>query len=181
MCTSSIAYWIGQAFNVSPAKIDFFFEQTLGGWWKYQKALFPVGEENRDLTLGVKNTYVKDNQYSTDLVNWLYDKAKQSDTAKNSDRENMGKAITAKTDGDMKEFYSRYYGLAKDKVDTTAHRATRQLVLDMIREYQKADDNGSLTPAQKAVYAVCKEEGSTEYLPGVMQILPGETGESPWP
>lgn len=168
--TSSIAYWIGQVFNASPVQIDFFFQQVLGGWWKYQKALFPVGEENRDLTLGVKNTYVKDNQYSTDLVNWLYDKAKQSRTAKNSDRENMSKAITAKTDEDMTEFYSCYYGLAKDKVDTTAHRATRQLVLDMIREYQKADDNGSLTPAQKAVYAVCKEEGSTEYLPGVMQI-----------
>lgn len=168
--TSSIAYWIGQAFNASPAQVDFFFEQTLGGWWKYQKALLPVGGENRDLTLGVQNTYIKDNQYSTDLVNWLYDKADQSKRIKNSDKGNLDKAITAKTDEDMTEFYSRYYGLAKNKVDTTAHRATRQLVLDMILEYQKADDHGKLTPAQKAVYAVCKEEGSTEYLPGVMQI-----------
>lgn len=166
---SSLAYWIGQAFNASPAQVDFFFEQTLGGWWKYQKALLPVGGENRDLTLGVQNTYIKDNQYSTDLVNWLYDKADQSKRIKNSDKGNLDKAITAKMDSDMTAFYSHYYSLAKNKQESTASRATRQLVLDMILEYQNADDHGKLTPAQKAVYAVCKEEGSTEYLPGVMQ------------
>lgn len=73
--TSKIAYWVGQAFNTSPVMIDYFFTQTLGGWWKAQKALFPVGHESADYTLGVRNTYIKDNQYSTDLVNWMYDKA----------------------------------------------------------------------------------------------------------
>lgn len=52
--SSKIAYWMGQAFNVSPTVIDYFGNQVLGYIWKYQKALFPVGESYRDWTLGVK-------------------------------------------------------------------------------------------------------------------------------
>ena len=167
---SKIAYWMGQAFDQSPAEIDYFFEQVLGGWWKYQKALFPVGEQHRDLTLGVKNSYIKDNQYSTDLTNWLYDRAEQTKRAKNSDPTNMDKAIDAKLDSNMMSFYGSYYKLAKNKAETTATRGTRQLVLDMIGEYRKGIDNGTSTPAQTAVEEVCKANSSTEYLPSVMPV-----------
>jgi N12 class adenine-specific DNA methylase len=167
--TSKIAYWVGQGTGVSPTQIDYFFGQVLGGFWKYQKALFPVGEGNRDLTLGVKNTYVKDSQYSTDLVNWMYDKADKSNKAKNSNPEDMEKAITAKMDANMTTFYSRYYKLAKDKKETMQTRGARQAVLDMIYEYQKAADHGVLTEAQKAVYAVVEQQGNTALLPSAMQ------------
>ena len=167
--TSKIAYWVGQAFNTSPQMVDYFFGSVLGGWWKSQKALFPVGKENVDFTLGVQNSYIKDNQYSTDLVNWLYDKSEASQQAKNSDSGNMEKAITYKMDSNMTTFYSRYYKLAKNTAETTATRATRQTVLNMILEYQKAADSGKLTAAQRAVYAVCERQGNTENLPSVMQ------------
>lgn len=167
--TSKIAYWVGQAFNTSPQMVDYFFNATLGGWWKYQKALFPVGSENVDLTLGVQNSYIKDNQYSTDLVNWLYGKAEASQKAKNSDSGNMEKAITYKMDDSMKTFYSRYYALAKNNPETTYTRGTRQTVLSMIAEYQKAADEGTTTRSQDAVYKVCEQAGTTEYLPAVMQ------------
>ena len=160
---------MGEAFDVSPQMVDYFFNSVLGGWWKYQKALFPVGSENVDLTLGVQNSYIKDNQYSTDLVNWMYNQADASAKAKNSDSKNMDKAITAKMDGNMTTFYSRYYALAKNSQETAASRATRQTVLDMIREYQKATDLGATTKAQEAVYAICKKQNSTELLPSVMQ------------
>lgn len=168
--TSKLAYWIGQAFNESPAMIDYFFEQVLGGWWKYQKALFPVGEDKRDLSLGVRNTYVKDSQYSTDLTNWMYDKADASSKAKNSDPTNMDKAIEAKMDANMTSFYGAYYKLAKNKTETNQTRMTRQLVLDMIREYQKTVDNGATTKMQEAVNEVCKSMNSTDYLPSVMPV-----------
>lgn len=168
--TSKLAYWMGQAFDESPAMIDYFFEQTLGGWWKFQKAIFPVGEDARDLSLGIRNSYVKDSQYSTDLVNWMYDQASASQAAKNSDPSNMEKAITAKMDNNMTSFYSRYYSQAKKVRETDRSRNVRQTVLDMIREYQKASDHGELTAAQEAVYAVCEAAGSTEYLPSVMQV-----------
>lgn len=167
--TSQIAKTVGQAFNISPQKIDYFFNSVLGGFWKAQKALFPVGKENVDLTLGVQNTYIKDNQYSLDLVNWMYDQAERSAQAANSDPANMEKAIEKKMDANMTSFYSRYYALSKDQPDTVSHRSTRQTVLDMIREYQKAYDLGSTTKAQEAVYAICHELNSTDYLPGVMQ------------
>ena len=166
--TSKIAYWLGQATNSSPVQIDYFFQQVLGGFWKWQKALLPVGGENVDKTLGVKNTYVKDNQFTTDLVNWMYDQADKSKKAKNSDPGNMEKAITAKMDSNMTGFYSNFYGLAKDVTETPQIRGARQSVLDMIREYQKATDSGATTAAQRAVYAVAEKQGSTENLPSVM-------------
>lgn len=166
--TSKIAYWVGRAFNASPQMVDYFFNSVLGGWWKTQKALFPVGKENVDVTLGIQNSYVKDNQYSTDLVNWMYDKADASKKAKNSDKANMKKAITAKMDGNMTSFYSDYYALAKSAADTTANRGARQVVLDMILEYRKASDAGTVTKAQAAVYDIVEAAKDTEYLPGVM-------------
>ena len=146
----------------------YFFQQVLGGFWKYQKALLPVGGENVDMTLGIQNTYVKDNQFTTDLVNWMYEQAEKSNKAKNSDQGNMDKAITSRMDSNMTSFYSRYYKLAKDKKETTATRSVRQTVLDMIKEYQKASDNGYVTSAQKTVYDVIKSTGETDNLPGVM-------------
>ena len=163
--TSKIAYWVGQAFDVSPTMVDYFFNSTLGGWHKAQKALFPVGGENVDFTLGVQNTYVKDNQYSNDLTNWLYDKAEQSKKASNSDPNNLAKAIEKSMDSKMASFYSNYNKLSKNLSETTSSRATRQTVLNMILEYQKASDNGYITKAQSIVYSICKKEGSTELLP----------------
>ena len=166
--TSKIAYWLGQAFNGSPEQIDFFFQQILGGWWKYQKALFPLGEKNVDYTLGVGNTYVKDNQFSTDLTNWLYDRADATTKSKNSNPDDISKAITAKWDSNMVDFYGTYYKKAKGDPKSTAARGTRQLVLDMIREYQKGIDGNYKTSWQEAVEKVCEDKDSTEYLPSVM-------------
>ena len=135
---------------------------SLGSYlWKTQKAIFPIGGENIDYTLGIRNTYIKDNQYSQDLVNWLYDKAENSNRKKNSDKTNMDKAITAKMDSNMTSFYSNYNKLSKNEPETDKSRLARQTVLDMIYEYQKADDSGALTPAQEAVYSICKAEGTT--------------------
>lgn len=166
--TSKIAHWVGQSFNQSPVQVDYFFQQVLGGFWKYLKALSPVGGENVDLTLGVQNTYIKDNQFTTDLVNWMYEQAEKSAKAKNSAPGNMDKAIAARMDSNMTSFYSRYYKLAKDKKETTATRGVRQTVLNMIKEYQKASDNNYVTPYQKAVYDVIKATGETDNLPSVM-------------
>lgn len=166
--TSKIAYWIGQAFNMSPVKIDYFFNQVLGGWWKYQKALFPIDEQYRDFSLGVGNTYIKDNQYSNDLTDWLYDKAEESTTAKNSYPNDIDKAITAKMDNSMKDFYSRYYQLAKDKPETDQSRITRQKVLDMIYDYRAASDSGYFGKYVEQVKEFCKKVGDESYLPSVM-------------
>ena len=172
--TSMIAYWLGQAaaevgLDWSPVQVDYFFGQTLGGYWKVQKALFPVGSENFDWTLGVQNTYVKDNQYSNDIVNWLYDEADASSKAKNSNPDDMDIAIEAKLDSNMKTFYSRYYALTKGQKESFATRHTKRVVLDMIMEYRKATDNGDRSLAEKTVYDVVESCGDVNLLPSVMQ------------
>ena len=169
--TSKIAYAIGQAFNVSPQKADYFFSQILGGWWKSQKALFPVGGENVDYTLGVQNSYIKDNQYSTDIVNRLYDMEEKSQQAKNSAPGDIEKAIAAKRDNSMTTFYSRYNAIAKN-TSGTASRSTRQVVLDMILEYEKSAEDGTYTRAEKAVLDVVRKTGDTgTYMPSVMNTV----------
>lgn len=165
--TSKLAKTLGEGLNYSPQKIDYAMQQILGGYWKAQKNLFPVGSENVDLTLGVQNRYVKDNQYSTDLINWLFDKAEASAAAKKSDPANTSKAVTAAMDSRMTDFYTRYYKLAKNT--TEAQHGTRQIVLNMIKEYQKDADNGFVSPTLRMVYDVCEREGDTEFLPSTMQ------------
>lgn len=167
--TSKIAYWIGQAFNASPIEIDYAFEQLLGGFWKYQRALFPVGEANIDYSLGVKNTYFKDNQYSNDIINWMYDNADKSSRAAKSDPDNIDKAIANKLDNSLKEFYSSYYGLAKGKPETKQRRATRQDVIDIIYEYRKAVEGDYYKKVINDVKEFCKKVGDESYLPAVMQ------------
>lgn len=130
-------------------------------------------------TLGVYNTYIKDNQYSTDLTNWLYDKAEKSSQTSKSDPKNLDKKIVAKTDDCMREFYGNYNKLAKNLASSPATRGTRQTVLSMINEYRKASDSGAQTDAQKAVYAVCAAVGDTSLLPAVMPVVvkDGQKGE----
>ena len=176
--TSKIAYWMGQAFNMSPQKIDFFFSAVLGGWWKYQKALLPVGGENVDLTLGVQNSYVKDNQYSTDLVNWLFDRAEKSGRAKSSDPGNIEKAITGKMDENMTRFFSNYNKVAKNRGDSPLNRQARQTVLDAILEYQKTSEHGTEPREVKALYDVCRSQKTTDALPSVMQNVVKDGNEA---
>lgn len=181
--TSKLAYYMGQAFNISPQRADFFFEQVLGGWWKYQKAVFPVASENRDLTLGVYNQYIKDSQYSTDLLNRMYDRTKASETAKNSDPDDMDKAIWYKMDNNLSTFYGRFYKLSKEDSRSEQARAARKAVLEMINEYEITRESG-LDPAPfesvwGEVFDAVRETGKTELLPKVLNpLIKSEKGYS---
>lgn len=166
--TSKAAYWIGRGLNFSPQKIDYFGNQVLGYWWKIQKALFPVGEEYVDRSLGVKNTYFKDNAYSQDLVNWIYDQASKS-ARKYKSSQDPKDGIRAKNDDNMKKFYGNFYRISKDEPDTPGFVRPRQLVLDMINDYRSFTDNEILTPVQEAVYGVVERTNNMDLLPAVMK------------
>ena len=166
--TSKAAYWIGRGLNFSPQQIDYFGNQVLGYWWKIQKALFPVGEEYVDRSLGVKNTYFKDNAYSQDLVNWIYDQASKS-ARKYKSSQDPKDGIRAKNDDNMKKFYGNFYRISKDEPDTPGFVRPRQLVLDMINDYRSFTDNEILTPVQEAVYGVVERTNNMDLLPAVMK------------
>jgi len=168
--TSKLAYAIGQTADISPVIVDHLGNQILSFPWGVQQALFPIDEKYRDVTLGVKNKYIKDNQYSQDIVNWLYDSRDKSATAKFDNVGDMEKVIQAKNDANMATFYSNYNKLAKNEKETPLNRGTRQAVLDMLYDYRAAYGKPNVTPVYKAVYDVVKQTGSAEYMPDVKDI-----------
>lgn len=166
--TSKVAYWLGKSLNKSPIMIDYFFQNTLGGWWKVQRALMPVGSENIDYTLGVGNTYVKDNEYSTDLINRLYDAYGKAQKQSNSNPGDMESTITEKWYSNIADFYSAYNKLSKDDYSDGASRVTRQTVLEMVSEFEKNMENGYRNSAQRIVENYCSTAGDTSVMPSSM-------------
>lgn len=162
--TSKLAYLIGQQFNLSPQRIDFVGEQVFSFAWKPMKALFPVDEYYRDKSLGIKNSWIKDNQYSNDIVNWLYDHKDAAMKAHNSDKTNAEKSYQYSMDTKMASFYSTFYNLQKEQDETDESRAYRQKVIDMIYDYQNGVENG-MPSTQKAVHDVFLKANNTELLP----------------
>ncbi len=165
--TSKIAKAIGEAFNWSPIMIDYFGKNVFGGFWKFQQALFPVNDEARDFSLGLKNTYWRDSQYSTDLINTMYSLRDAAKTAKDTYPADMDKAIAYSESNAMTTFYSRYNKLAKDN----PNRNTRQIVLDMISDFNRSFGSDVRSYAQQKVDAAVRKAGDTEIMPNVMQTF----------
>ena len=157
--TSKLAYLIGQAFNESPIMVDYVGQQLFGGFWKTQKALLPMNPDKADYTLGLSNTYRRDSQYSTDLINDMYDIKAKAMLAHNSDKDNMEKAIAYKEAGSMATFYSNY-----NKLEGSSDKATRQIVLDMIDEFVWTTQYGERSEIQKRLDKLCTEMGDTSYM-----------------
>ncbi len=76
--TTKFAKWLGNTsvmknWEISPKQIDHIANNYTGVIGQINRALFPVNEENRDWTLGLKNKFVSDSYYSTDVLNDVYD------------------------------------------------------------------------------------------------------------
>ena len=165
--TSKMAYSIGQAFNLSPQMIDYFGNNVFGYWWKFPKAVFPVGGDP-DLTLGVKSTYKKDSLYSTDIVNWMYDYRDQTARAKGSDGTDPEKVFDAAMADRMAKFYSTFNRLNRSGTDAASKRNAREIALEMIYDYRQSVESGAYPDAMKAVYKAMENVGDTTILPAVM-------------
>lgn len=171
--TSQAAYLMGQFLNLSPQQIDYFGKNVLGGFWTYQTALFPVNDGKgvkgkRDRTLGVKNTYIKDNIYSQDLANWMYDKADESSMYAKSYPDNKTYLLESSQDSALTSYYSRAMGLVKDNADSAEYRIVKQSLLDSIKAYQKKSDRNAWTSAEKSVQSFVKKTGNKNVLPGAL-------------
>ena len=84
--TTWAAYALGQTklardFDLSPKKIDHLISSYTGILGQVNKARFPMNEERRDVSIGLRNKFVSDSNYSTDVLNKMYentDKAKRA-------------------------------------------------------------------------------------------------------
>ena len=76
--TTWLAYNLGQTKfavdnDLSPKKIDHLLSSYLGFLGSVNKALLPKDKENRDITVGLRNRFVSDSAYSTDVLNIVYE------------------------------------------------------------------------------------------------------------
>ena len=76
--TSKIAYWLGQTklavdLDLSPKKIDHLMSSYLGYGDTAIGSLFPMSDSRRDVTMGLRNRFISDSNYSTDVLNKVYD------------------------------------------------------------------------------------------------------------
>lgn len=167
--SSEMAYLLGKYLGISPQKADHFGKNILGWMWSYPSALFPINDGNgvkgkRDWTMGVKNTYLRDNVYSNDLSNWIYDKASESDILYSSYGTNE-QALESTLDSNMKSYYQKTIGLAKGQEN---EREIRRAALDKLKEYRKESDHGVEDADRKAIYDIVESNGNSSILPGVM-------------
>ncbi|HNW87260.1 MAG TPA: strawberry notch family protein [Candidatus Limiplasma sp.] len=162
--TSVAAKAIADVFGLSPLQVDYVGKNILGGFWKWNQALFPIGKENVDYTLGVANSYVKDNQYSTDIVNTLFDNAEAATLEKNSAKTPVSQ-MKYKMLYNMSTFYTNYNKLSKDEPESDRSRAYRQTVLDMLDGMNQYAKDGPYTPETKALEGFVKKNGGTEQYP----------------
>lgn len=82
--TSKLAYNIGQTEwarnnDMSPKKIDHLLSSYLGIIGSAIQAVFPMDETRKDVTLGLRNRFIKDSVYSTDVINKLWDNTKKAE------------------------------------------------------------------------------------------------------
>lgn len=167
--SSEMAYLLGKYLGISPQKADHFGKNILGWMWSYPSALFPINDGKgvkgkRDWTMGVKNTYLRDNVYSNDLSNWIYDKASESDILYSSYGTNE-QALESTLDSNMKSYYQKTIGLAKGQED---EREIRRAALDKLKAYRKESDHGVEDADRKAIYDIVESNGNSSILPGVM-------------
>ena len=167
--TSKLAKWIGDVLHISPMHVDHVGSNVFGGFWEWQTALYPVGEENVDTTLGVKNKYVKDSLYSTDHVNRMYEYQAAAEKAKNSDPDNMQKQAKYYWLSGMTTFYSRYRKLAYGQPETASLREAQRSVLEMIDGMNQYADGKQDSERMRAVEAIASETGATDVFPATMQ------------
>lgn len=167
--TSALAKGLGELFNQSPVQIDYLGNNILGGFWQWQRSLFPVGEEKRDLTLGVKSKYVKDSLYSQDHVNRMYDSAEALQKESNSNPDDFSLKARHKWLSDMSSFYGKYYALAKNDPETETARKTRYTVLEMIDGMNRYIDGYAKNSLMDRINGIAAQSYDTSVLPGVMQ------------
>lgn len=163
--TSKMAYWIGRGLGLSPQSVDHFAKNTLGYIWKIPAALFTVDPAKSDLSLGMKNSYVRDSLYSNDIINRMYEEAEWSAMDAKSNPDDGKKQVLGKLDSNMTTFYGTYNKL--EKADGEDRNARRD-ILRMIDAYQRAPESKATNKTQEMVYDLARRTGDTDLLPGVM-------------
>jgi hypothetical protein len=170
--TSWLAKTIGDITNLSPKKIDYALNTWLGMYQTVNKSLLPVDGSERDWSLGIANTYVKDNQYTTDIVNRFY--TGRDEALKNSASypDKTKYKILAKDYSSMAQFYSNTTKIAQNTDMTTeTNRAARQTVLEMLEQFSDDTAAGKSSAIKSELNTLAAETSDTSFFPQTMDSV----------
>lgn len=86
--TTKLAYELGQTklardLDMSPKKIDHLVSSYTGILGQVNRALFPVNDSRRDTSIGLRNKFISDSNYSTDVLNRMYGNQEKAEKAFN--------------------------------------------------------------------------------------------------
>ena len=86
--TTKLAYELGQTklardLDMSPKKIDHLISSYTGILGQVNKALFPMNDSRRDTSIGLRNKFISDSNYSTDVLNRMYENQEKAEKAFN--------------------------------------------------------------------------------------------------
>lgn len=86
--TTKLAYELGQTklardLDMSPKKIDHLISSYTGIVGQVNKALLPMNESRKDTSFGLRNKFVSDSNYSTDVLNRMYENQEKAEKAFN--------------------------------------------------------------------------------------------------
>ena len=84
--TTKIAYELGQTkfardLDMSPKKIDHLISSYTGILGQINSALFPINSERKDTSIGLRNKFISDSNYSTDVLNKMYENEEKAKRA----------------------------------------------------------------------------------------------------
>ncbi len=65
--------------DLSPKKIDHLLSSYTGIFGQINKALFPMNENRRDTSIGLRNKFISDSNYSTDVLNRMYENLEKAE------------------------------------------------------------------------------------------------------
>ena len=161
--TSTAAYALGQTklarkADMSPKKIDHLISSYTGIIGQINKALLPMNKKNIDATIGLRNKFIKDSNYSTDLLNKAYDNKDKAELQWQYDN-SINNAIEYEQNAIITSYISgmnkAIKALPEDK-----QREGRKYLLKTLNEWEY-----NLSPSQKDMISKLEKESiSKDYI-----------------
>lgn len=150
--TTKLAVWLGQTdiarkLDISPKQLDHILSSNLGIIGQINKALFPSNESRKDLSFGLRNKFIADSNYSTDVLNKMYDNTEVSgrEFAYSPSADN---AIKYENDAILSSFVSRMNAAVRSLPDDQ-QRMGRAYLLKCLKNWDSGLDGNQKDMSEK--------------------------------
>lgn len=174
--TTEFSIWLGDAINASPKQIDYFLSENTGFIWRLAKSANALANKDKSTAekalLGVgslKDNWIVDNTYSTDIVSAFYDAKEKYDQAAKGYTETEGKDVRyTKADAFLSEKYGAY-----SKMYSALNNASKELKDEESRDAKRLANDFIATMTESEIdKTVCELVETSGYIGSMSKVLP---------